>query len=108
MKKTKFKLLALFFLIAFSINSWAQKTQVSGKVVDDQNVPLPGANVVESGTKNGVMTDFDGKFKLDVSKPNAVIVVSFMGYADQSIKLSGSKTNLTVKLVCIKGFVSDN
>ncbi|GEL09709.1 iron complex outermembrane recepter protein [Flavobacterium glycines] len=99
MKKTKFTLLTLFFLIAFSINSWAQKTQVSGKVVDEQNMPLPGANVVESGTKNGVMTDFDGKFKLDVSKSNAVIVVSFMGYADQSIKLSGSKTNLTVKLV---------
>ena len=71
MKKTKFKLLTLFFLIAFSINSWAQKTQVSGKVVDDQNMPLPGANVLESGTKNGVVTDLDGKFRLEVSNPNA-------------------------------------
>lgn len=99
MKKTKFKLLALFFLIAFSINSWAQKTQVSGKVVDDQNMPLPGANVVESGTKNGVMTDLDGKFRLDVSKPNASLVVSFVGFADQTVKLTSVKTNLTIKLV---------
>ena len=99
MKKTKFKLLALFFLIAFSINSWAQKTQVSGVVVDDQNMPLPGANVIESGTKNGVMTDFDGKFRIDVSKPNTSLVVSFVGFADQTVKLSGSKSNLTIKLV---------
>lgn len=77
MKKTKFKLLTLFFLIAFSINSWAQKTQVSGKVVDDQNLPLPGANILESGTKNGVETDLDGKFRLEVSNPNAVIIVSY-------------------------------
>lgn len=99
MKKTKFKLLTLFFLIAFSINSWAQKTQVSGKVVDDQNMPLPGANVLESGTKNGVVTDLDGKFRLEVSNPNAGIVVSYVGFADQSVKLSGAKTNLTIKLL---------
>lgn len=98
MKKTKFKLLALFFLIAFSINSWAQKTQVSGKVVDDQNMPLPGANVVESGTKNGVTTDFDGKFRLEVSKSNAVLLVSYVGFADQSIKLTGAQSNMTIKL----------
>ena len=98
MKKTKFKLLALFFLIAFSINSWAQKTQVSGKVVDDQNMPLPGANVVESGTKNGVTTDFDGRFRLEVSKSNAVLLVSYVGFADQSIKLTGAQSNMTIKL----------
>jgi len=99
MKKTKFKLLTLFFLIAFSINSWAQKTQVSGKVVDDQNMPLPGANVLEGGTKKGVVTDLDGKFKLEVSNPGAGLVVSYVGFADQNVKLNGSKTNLTIKLV---------
>jgi len=98
MKKTNFKLLTLFFLIAFSINSWAQKTQVSGKVVDDQNMPLPGANVLEGGTKKGVVTDLDGKFKLEVSNPSAGLVVSYVGFADQNVKLSGSKTNLTIKL----------
>lgn len=95
----KLKLLLLAFFIGFSINSWAQKTQVSGKVVDDQNMPLPGANVLESGTKNGVGTDFDGKFKIEVSNPSATLVISYVGFADQRIKLNGSKTNLTIKLV---------
>ena len=88
MKKTKFKLLTLFFLIAFSINSWAQKTQVSGKVVDDQNMPLPGANVLESGTKNGVVTDLDGKFQLSKVVKGDKIVFSFIGYKKEEIKVS--------------------
>ena len=50
MKKTNFKLLTLFFLIAFSINSWAQKTQVSGIVTDQSKLSVPGVNVI--GAKN--------------------------------------------------------
>jgi hypothetical protein len=65
MEKLKLLLLALFF--GFSINSLAQKAEVSGVILDDQGVPLPAANVVESGTKNGVGTDLDGKFKITVS-----------------------------------------
>lgn len=94
----KLKLLLLACFIGFSINSWAQKTQVSGSVVDEQNLPLPGANVSESGKQNGVSTDFDGKFKIEVSNPNATLLVSYVGFIDQSVKLKGSKTNLKIKL----------
>ena len=96
MEKLKFLLLAFF--IGFSINSWAQNTQVSGVVLDEQGKPLPGANVLESGTKNGVGTDFDGKFKIAVSNKNAVLIVSFVGYVEQRVKVDGSKTNYTIKL----------
>jgi TonB-linked SusC/RagA family outer membrane protein len=94
----KLKLLLLAFFIGFSINSWAQTTQVSGVVLDEQNVPLSGANVQVSGTTNVVVTDFDGKFKITVLNKNTTLVISYVGFADQRVKLDGSKTNYTIKL----------
>ena len=94
----KLKLLLLAFFLGLSINSWAQKTEVSGVILDDKNLPLPAANILEKGTANTVVTDFDGKFRMSVSNPNAVLVISYLGFTDQTLKLDGSKTNLTIKL----------
>ncbi|MEO7975504.1 TonB-dependent receptor [Flavobacterium sp.] len=94
----KLKLLLLAFFLGLSINSWAQKTEVSGVILDDKNLPLPAANILEKGTTKSVVTDFDGKFKLTVSNPNAVLLVSFLGFTDQTVKLDGAKTNLTIRL----------
>lgn len=94
----KLKLLLLAFFIGFSITSWAQKTQVSGVVLDEQGMPLPGANVLENGTNNGVGTDFDGKFKITLSSKNPVLVISFVGYVEQRVKVDGSKASYTFKL----------
>ncbi|WP_163407277.1 SusC/RagA family TonB-linked outer membrane protein [Flavobacterium ajazii] len=94
----KLKLLLLAFFLGLSINSWAQKTEVSGVILDEKNLPLPAANILEKGTTHSVVTDFDGKFKMSVSNPNATLVVSFIGFTDQTIKLDGSKTNFTIKL----------
>ncbi|GAA6767054.1 hypothetical protein AAFH68_30020 [Flavobacterium sp. CGRL1] len=96
MEKLKLLLLALFF--GFSINTWAQKTDVSGVVLDDKGIPLPAANVLEKGTSNTVTTDFDGKFRISVSNKNATLVFSFIGFEDQPVKLDGTKTNLSIKL----------
>ncbi len=71
-----------------------QKT-VSG-VVKDALGPIAGANVVEKGTTNGTITDADGNFTLNVS-PNAVLVISYIGYKDQEIAVSG-KTNFQIAL----------
>lgn len=94
----KLKLLLLAFFLGFSINTWAQKTEVSGVVLDDKGIPLPAANILEKGTTNNVVTDFDGKFKISVTNKNAVLVVSFMGFDDLPIKLEGSKTNYNITL----------
>ncbi|BDU27002.1 TonB-dependent receptor [Flavobacterium sp. GSB-24] len=96
MEKLKLLLLALCF--GFSINTWAQKTEVSGVVLDDKGIPLPAANVLEKGTTNTVTTDFDGKFKISASNKNATLIFSFMGFDDQPVKLDGTKSNYTVKL----------
>ncbi|MFC5682703.1 SusC/RagA family TonB-linked outer membrane protein [Flavobacterium sp. MAHUQ-51] len=97
MKKTKFKLLALFFLIAFSINSWAQSTEVSGVVLDAQKMPLPGASLLVKGTSNGTTTDFDGNFKVKAKKGD-VIVFTYIGYKTQELVYNG-QAKLSVIMV---------
>lgn len=53
-----------------------QVAQFSGSVVDVNGEPLIGVNVLEKGTTNGTITDFDGKFTLNLSSPNAVLGVN--------------------------------
>lgn len=60
-------------------------SNVTGVVVDASGVPLIGVNVLEKGTTNGTITDFDGKFTLNVSSPNAKLVISYIGYVSQEV-----------------------
>ncbi|WP_298238571.1 TonB-dependent receptor [uncultured Algibacter sp.] len=90
MKKTKLLFIALLF--GFSFISWAQSTEVSGVVLDEQSIPLPGANIQEKGTTNGTVTDFDGNFTISVSSANAVLIISYVGYTTQEVALNGSST----------------
>ena len=52
----------------------AQK-EVTGTIKDNEGNPIPGVNVIEKGTSNGVSTDFDGKYKIKISE-NGVLVFS--------------------------------
>ena len=70
--------------------------KITGTVVDSQG-PVIGASIIEKGTSNGVVTDFDGNFSLSV-KPGATIVVSYIGYETQEIKVGDqSSFNITLK-----------
>ncbi|SHJ62815.1 SusC/RagA family TonB-linked outer membrane protein [Pseudozobellia thermophila] len=62
---------------------------VSGTVSDTEGIPLPGANIVEKGTTNGVTADFDGNFTIEVTDENAVLEVSYIGYASKEIPVNG-------------------
>ena len=64
------------------------KKQITGKVVDAQGESIIGANIVETGTTNGTVTDVDGKFELNVEN-NATIRVSYIGYLEQNINTTG-------------------
>jgi TonB-dependent starch-binding outer membrane protein SusC len=72
-------------------------TTVSGLISDSSGLSLPGVNVVEKGTKNSTSTDFDGKFSLKVSNPNAILIVSFIGFTQQQVNIGG-RTSLNIKL----------
>lgn len=69
---------------------------ISGTVIDASGQPIIGANVIEKGTTNGIMTDVDGKFTLNVS-PSAILQISYLGYLTQDIPV-GNKNSFTVKL----------
>ena len=70
---------------------------VKGIVVDNLGEPVPGANVVEKGTTNGIITDMDGAFSLTVA-PDAVLEISYIGYVTQSVSVKGKSTlNITLR-----------
>lgn len=92
----KLKLLMFALLMGFTFTSWAQTT-VTGTVLDDQNLPLPGANVVEKGKTNGVVTDFDGNFSIAVSDSNATLEISYIGFKTQEVSSDGNNS-LSVQL----------
>lgn len=69
----------LVLLVLTGAAAFAQKT-VTGTVLDEYDVGLPGVSVLVKGTTTGTATDIDGKFSLNVPNDNAVLVFSFIGY----------------------------
>lgn len=70
------------------------KRIIQGTVVDAQGIPIIGANIVEKGTTNGIITDIDGNFSLSVGN-NTVLQISYIGYIAQEIAV-GNQTNINV------------
>ncbi|WBX68955.1 carboxypeptidase-like regulatory domain-containing protein [Tenacibaculum dicentrarchi] len=96
MKKIKNVLLIALFFVAATVLG---QIQLTGKVVDEMGQPLPGAGVIVKATANGTATDFDGNFKLSAKSKSGVVIVSFIGYVNQKIAYTASKSNLgTIKL----------
>tara|TARA_R110002050_G_scaffold173352_1_gene305511 strand:+ start:24743 stop:28168 length:3426 start_codon:yes stop_codon:yes gene_type:complete len=80
-----------------SPSSYLQNPTVTGSVTDaETGIPIPGVNILEKGTLNGVATDFDGNYSIEVSN-DAVLVFSYLGYSTLEIPVEG-KTTLNVKL----------
>lgn len=73
-----------------------QKKKITGVVTDSNGETIIGANIIIKGTNIGTTTNIDGKFFLEVS-PNDLLVVSYLGYESQTISVS-NKTNFTIKL----------
>jgi len=94
--KNNRKFSVLLLLLMFPMALLAQKT-VSGKVFDQSGEPLPGAAVVEKGTKNGTSTDFDGNYSLSVKDGKSVLQFSYMGYDTKEVVV-GNKSKINVKL----------
>ena len=80
-----------FFLLAglmlFTLGASAQ-SKVTGKVVDSHGEEVIGATVIEVGTKNATVTDFDGNYAITCS-PDATLHISFIGYKDVDVKVNG-------------------
>jgi TonB-linked SusC/RagA family outer membrane protein len=97
-KGTKCCFAFVFLLCLLSSNQIsAQTATLEGVVKDASGLTLPGVNVLEKGTKNGVSTDFDGKYKLKLTNPKATVVFSFIGFTTKEVPASG-KTKLDIVL----------
>ncbi len=80
---------------ANAVNEVQQAKKVTGRVSDTEGT-LIGATVLEKGTTNGVVTDFDGNFTIDV-KPGATLVISYVGYVTQEVRV-GNQSILNIVL----------
>jgi TonB-linked SusC/RagA family outer membrane protein len=94
-KKTEFRktrvMFAIFTLLLFSVMFANAQQLVSGIVKDTHGEPVIGANVIEKGTTNGSITDIDGKFSFQVSRPNTVLEVTYIGYKPVNYNYKGEK-----------------
>ncbi len=90
------KQLLLFALFLGSVAVYAQGT-VTGNVTDSElGGALPNANVVEAGTSNGAVADFDGNFTISVSSNTGSLEISYLGYVTKTVSftLSGGTADL--------------
>lgn len=92
-------LLGLVLQLGFHASLLAQGVvNVKGIVYDSgTREGMPGVNVIEKGTTNGVVTDLNGSFTLEVSSSEAIVVFSFIGYIQQEVTV-GNQTDLEVML----------
>ena len=93
LKINKVLTIVLVLLSQFII---AQGKAVTGTVSDQFGAPLPGASIIEKGTKNGALTDFDGKFTLN-ARAGSVLVVTYVGMVSQEVVATSGAVNITMK-----------
>lgn len=87
----------LSFLMMIPVWVSAQNITVKGTVKDATGEGMPGVNVLEQGTTNGIITGMDGSFTLNVPS-NAKLVFSFIGYVTQTVSVNGQRVlNVTLK-----------
>lgn len=96
-KRLASRALATLSMSMLCLIAFAQGRQITGTVVDGTGESVIGANVLEVGTTNGVITDVDGNFSIQV-QPNAKIQISFIGYITQTVAV-GNQKNIKVVLV---------
>lgn len=95
LRKIEKPLFLLLLLCLFPLGISAQSL-VKGTVSDESGEPIIGATVKVIGTNDGTVTDFDGRFQLNV-KANAQLSISYVGYATEKVAVNG-KNNLKVVL----------
>jgi TonB-linked SusC/RagA family outer membrane protein len=92
------KAFAFVFLLLGIQSAIAQTSTINGTVNDENGVPLPGVNIIEKNTTNGVATNFDGQYSINTSSSDATLVFSFIGYKTQEVATNG-RISINVSMV---------
>lgn len=87
----------LTLLLAFVVQfTFAQEKVVTGTVIDEDGLPLPGVNVIEKGTNNGTQTNFDGDYTISAEE-GSVLVFSYVGFTTYEVTVGASDSyNVTL------------
>ncbi len=89
--KNHYRFLAAFFIVGIlvlsQLSAFAQKRTISGTIIGEDKLSIPGASIVVKGTTIGTVTNFDGKFTLEIPSTAKTIVVTFVGLAPQEIPI---------------------
>jgi hypothetical protein len=96
----KYTIFFLFFLSVVSF-SFAQ-TKVSGVVLDENQKPVPYANVAFLGTSEGMITNEEGRFYLESTQNRKILSVSFIGFTTQEIQLDKA-VSYNMKIILVSG-----
>ena len=102
MKVKKFGILTFLLLFLVQIG-FAQEKIISGTVIDNNGIPVAGANVIIEGTARGTTTDFDGNYTINVAA-GQTLLFSSMGFNDQKIAVGSSNT---IDVTLIEGLALD-
>ena len=97
MKRTLLLILTFFLSgLLLAAPPQKQKVTVTGTVLDDTDLPIPGAAVMVRGSSRGVITDNEGQFSIEVS-PHDVLIFQFLGFEDEEVKV-GDQLSIIVKM----------
>jgi len=87
----------IYILILALVSINFATSQVTGKVLGADGTPITGVNVVEKGTSNGAISDFDGNYEINAAS-NSTLVFSYVGYESQEVAVSNqSVVNVTLQ-----------
>ncbi|KQC31305.1 SusC/RagA family TonB-linked outer membrane protein [Flagellimonas eckloniae] len=90
--------MATMVLCIFSVSSsFAQIQAVTGTVTDVNGEPLPGVNVVQKGTANGVSSDFDGNYSIRLGQGSRILVFSYIGFNAKEITVNAATINVALE-----------
>ena len=97
MKKVYMRFCLSAALLLWVSVAFAQERTVTGTVTDETGQTMPAVNIIVKGSSTGTATDTDGKFSITVPNDQAVLVISFIGYATSEVVV-GSRSNVDVQL----------
>lgn len=94
--KTTFCIGVSFLFFFLSVDFYGQELDVSGKVTDEKNIPIPGVTIMLRGTSTGTTTDFDGNYSVKANQ-GATLEFSYIGYKTEQVRV-GDQTTINVVL----------
>lgn len=95
---TNLKYALLLVLCTLSSVAWSQNRTITGNVTSgDEKSSMPGVSILEKGTSNGVISDSDGNFSIQVKSESSILIFSFVGYSPQEVSV-GSQSSVSIIL----------